>query len=321
MIPSETPVPFTFAALRDRSRWLSQHARNVNSQTGEDGLLAKVSEILDPALSHTCVDVGAWDGVHGSNTRELILAGWRSIQIEGNPERHAILAQRYGDQPAVRCLCSFVQRTGPDSLDALLDQEAYPDEFGLLCIDIDGNDWFLWQSLRRRPRLVLVEYNFSIPDEVSFVQAADPQVAHGASLRAFIELGREKGYELIFATGLNALFVTREHYALFGIPDNSIEVMHVPCFDARTHVFFGYDGTVFVRGAARDPWHDLPFPERHVQILPRALRKIGGYNRWQRIWFLIIRASLEGNAWRPQKIITTLRVLFTRKRVTNVPNA
>lgn len=321
MTPPDPSPPFTFAALRERSRWLSRHARNVNSQTGEDGLLAKISEVLGPALDHSCVDLGAWDGLHGSNTRELILAGWRSIQIEGSPERHAALAQRYADQPAVSCLSCFVQATGPDSLDALLDRAAYPDDFGLLCIDIDGNDWHLWQSLRRRPRLVLVEYNFSIPDQVFFVQAPGPHIAQGASLRAFVALGREKGYELIATTGLNALFVTREHYPLFAIPDNSIEVMHVPCFDALTHVFFGYDGTVFVRGAARAPWHDLPFPERHVQILPRSLRKISGYNRWQRVRFLFVRARLEGQWWRPRKLLTGLRVLLGRKPVTNVPNA
>jgi hypothetical protein len=316
----DKPSPFTLATLREKSRWLERFARNVHSQTGEDGLLAKALEIIG-SDSRLCVDVGAWDGLKGSNTRELIISGWESIQIEGNPERFIQLTHLYADIPRVRCVRRFVQPTGPDSLDAILDGCSVPAEFGLLCIDIDGNDWHVWKSLGRRPHLVLIEYNFSVPDEVSFVQPSDPRIAQGASLRAFVELGRKMEYELIFATGLNALFVAREFYPLFCIPDNSLEVMHVPCSNARTHVFFGYDGTVFVRGSARAPWHDLPILEHRVQILPRALRKAGGYNRWQILWFLTVRACLDGNLLRPRKWLTALRVLFGRQVVTNVPRS
>jgi hypothetical protein len=309
----------TLAELRVRSRWLEAFAHNVNSQTGEDGLIAKCFEVVGVA-HRWCVDVGAWDGLHGSNTRQLLAAGWQGVQIECEPDRFTALTRLYADNPRVRCLRRFVRTDGPDSLDALLTVAGAPADFDLLCIDIDGNDYHVWATLaRHRPRLVVIEYNFTVPDEVSFVQPADPGVAQGCSLRALIELGHRLGYELVFTTGLNAFFVTRDLFPRFGIPDNSIEVMHVPAFDALTHVFFGYDGSVLVRGAARLPWHDLPFPESCVQVLPRTLRKTGGYNRWQRLWFLAVRARLRGDWRSPRKWVTALRVLVTRKPVTNLP--
>lgn len=310
--------PRTLAALRERSRWLAAFAHDVYSQTGEDGVIAKALEVIGVA-SGICVDVGAWDGLHGSNTRNLVLAGWRSVQIECCAERFTALERLYAGHPRVCCVSRRVDHRGPSRLDAILDGCEVPAVFDLLSVDIDGNDWHVWQSLRRRPHLVLIEYNFTVPDEISFVQPPDPSIAQGASLRALVELGKTKGYELIHASGLNALFVTRELFTRFNITDNCLEVMHVPRFDERTAVFFGYDGTVFVRGSARAPWHKLPFPEDRVQLLPRGLRKSGGYTRWQTYRLLAIRARLEGRSFQPRKWLTALRLLFGRRTVTNVP--
>ena len=322
--PSGSPAgcaPPKLAELRARSRWLGDHARNVTSQTGEDGLLSKVFDVIG-VTDRCCVDIGAWDGIHGSNTRQLVLQGWKSVQVECDPERFRKLSRLYAANGRVTCIRRLVQHDGPDSLERLLDETGVGDAFDLLCIDVDGNDYHLWASLERhRPRTVVIEYNFSIPDEVAFVQPADPHVAQGSSLRALVELGRRKGYELVFPTGLNALFVQRQLFPLFGIADNAIEVMHAPRLEARTHVFFGYDGTVFVRGAGRLPWQDVPFPEKRIQVLPRFLRTARGYNRWQRFWILFIRARLSGDLMRPHKWLTGFRVLFGRRRITNIPGS
>lgn len=311
----------TLASVREQSRWLARHEHNIHSQTGEDGVLGKIFTVIG-TTSRVCVEVGAWDGLHGSNTRALLAAGWQGVQIECHPDRFRELAARYRDRPDVRCLDRRAWKSGPDALETLLNETGVPPVFDLLSIDIDGNDYHLWAAIERhRPRVVVIEYNFSIPDEVSFVQPADPGVAQGSSLRALVELGRRKGYELVHASGLNAVFVEQTLFPLFHIRDNSIEVMHVPRFPARTHVFFGYDGTVFVRGAGTLPWHDLPFSESRVQMLPRPLRKHDGYGHWKRLWFLVIRAHLRGELLKPAKWVTALKLLFSRQRPTNVPGA
>lgn len=311
----------TLASIRGQSRWLAERERNVHSQTGEDGVLEEIFALIGEGRRE-CVDIGAWDGLHGSNTRTLLEAGWHGIQIECHPDRFRELARLYRDRPDVRCLGRRAWISGSDALDALLDEAGLSSVFDLLSIDVDGNDYHLWATLERhRPRVVVIEYNFSIPDEVVFVQPADPNVAQGCSLRALVELGRRKGYELVHASGLNAVFVEQQCFPLFHIPDNSIEVMHVPRFPARTHVFFGYDGTIFVRGAGTLPWHDLPFAESRVQMLPRPLRKHDGYGRWEGLWFLAIRARLNGELCKPAKWFTALKLLFSRRQPTNIPGA
>jgi hypothetical protein len=60
---------------------------------------------------------------------------------------------------------------------------------------------------RYRPRLVVVEFNATIPNDIDWVQEADPDVHQGSSLAAFVRLGREMGYELVATSDFNAFFV------------------------------------------------------------------------------------------------------------------
>ena len=70
---------------------LLSHARNEFSQNGEDGVLARLLDLTGPG-HRTCCEFGAWDGIHFSNTRALVLKGWRGIFIEGDPGKFAALA-------------------------------------------------------------------------------------------------------------------------------------------------------------------------------------------------------------------------------------
>ena len=93
-----------------------------------------------------------------------------------------------------------------------------PDQFDLLSIDIDGNDFWVWQRIEARPRVVLIEYNASVPPNERLSIAYDPKFTcggsdyFGASLLALKELGRRKGYTLVYCerAGVNAFFVANE---------------------------------------------------------------------------------------------------------------
>ena len=124
--------------------------------------------------------------------------------------------------------------------------EGAPIDLDLLSIDVDGNDWQIWKAIEvYRPRVVLIEFNPSIPNEVYFVQSADTSVNQGNSLRAMIELGRTKGYSLVCVAGMDAYFVLDELYSAFNIPDNDIDNMFCA---AQTVLWQGYDGTIFTAG-------------------------------------------------------------------------
>jgi hypothetical protein len=62
--------------------WLLDFKSDTYSQTGEDGIIKKILEII-PQNDKWCVDFGAWDGLYLSNTRNLIeTKGYSAILIE-----------------------------------------------------------------------------------------------------------------------------------------------------------------------------------------------------------------------------------------------
>jgi hypothetical protein len=113
---------------------------------------------------------------------------------------------------------------------------------------------------------VVIEFNPTIPNDVYFVQDADPEVHHGSSLLAMIELGKRKGYELVATTPLNALFVLADLFDVFEIADNDIDAMHSPSeFEIR--IFQLYDGTLMLTGCRRLLWAQENIEQEAIQVL------------------------------------------------------
>jgi hypothetical protein len=191
--------------------------------------------------------------------------------IEANPGKYAELIGAYRNVERVRTANRFVNFEGPDRLDSILQEFGVPTVFGLLSIDIDGNDYHVWQSLvEYRPELVVIEFNPSVPNDVEFVQTRSFDVNQGCSLRALISLGAEKGYELAVCTDWNAIFVTKEKFALVGVRDNSIDRLYSPVQNGR--IFQGYDGSIHVVGMDRLLWRNIPINSGDFQVLPKSLR-------------------------------------------------
>jgi len=258
------------------NNWLNQSKRNVASQEGEDGIIEQIFEIL-PGVDRWCVEFGAGDGKLFSNTFNLINHHhWSSVQIESNDLKFEALSQRYAQNPKVSCINQLIDFEGKNTLDRVLQSTSIPVEFDLLLIDIDGNDYHVWNSLQHyKPKLAIVEFNPSIPNCVEFVQVKDMSVNHGSSLLALNNLAQLKGYELVAATNLNAFFVDRKYFDLFEIQDNSIWAIHQD-IQYLTHVFQLYDGTLVICGNNKLIWHDIEVDFRvvqeEIQILPPELR-------------------------------------------------
>jgi hypothetical protein len=256
-----------------QSTYLGAFAAYVTSQNGEDGIIKKVFEIAGTA-NRWCVEFGAWDGKHLSNTWNLINnKGWLGVLIEGDPGRaHRLAESHRGRAGEVFVQHATVGWEGDSALDDLLARAPVPRDFDLLSVDIDGNDWHVWKALARyRPRLVVIEFNPCASNDFYFVQDPDPAITQGASLLAFVELAKEKGYELIATTAWNAFFNVREEFERFSIADNSIDAMYEPTM--TTELCFTYDGSVFAAGYKMIPWHQLRLHDEDFQVLPKALRK------------------------------------------------
>lgn len=269
---------------------LLDFASDTHSQSGEDGIIAKMLELL-PSRNRWCVEFGAWDGQHLSNTCSLIdNAGYSAVLVEPNPERFQQLLRRHGKNPKVIPLSRFVCFSPNDNLDTLLGTTPIPKDFDFLSIDIDGNDYHVWKATSAyRPKIVCIEYNPTIPNEVDFHQEPDPNISHGSSISALTRLGRQKGYELVCVTRLNAFFVPAETFSAFSISDNSFSVLREDQA-AITHMFCGYDGTIFLSGAESSPWNDIRHRTR-VRQLPKVFRVyIGNHGKIRFHSFRLYRA-------------------------------
>ena len=102
------------------------------------------------------------------------------------------------------------------NIEKLFEDASVPNEFDLLSIDIDGNDYWVWKAIENySPRVVVIEYNALYPPHVKWVQeyqadwAWNETSAFGASLKSLELLGKTKGYSLVGCNfmGANAFFV------------------------------------------------------------------------------------------------------------------
>ncbi len=266
---TETHIP-------KRNTWLSEFANNVTSQYGENGIIEKVLDVINEN-NKWCVEFGSWDGKKYSNTFNLICKKeYSAVLIEGNPIRFKDLIKTFEGNKNVIPINAFVGFEKEDNLDVLLETIEIPVDFDLLSIDIDGNDYHVWQAVRDyKPKVVVIEFNPTIPKTVDFVQPRDVRVTQGSSLLSITKLAKSKGYELVSTTKTNAIYVDSKYFSLFGIRDNSVEVMMTD-ESLITHIFCGYDGTVFIRGCGELPWQRIAFKESRMQQLPKWARKTIG---------------------------------------------
>jgi hypothetical protein len=226
---------------------LRNYAYNVVSQHGEDGIIESIFSIIpENAQNHWCVELGAWDGKLYSNTWNLIKnKNWKGVLIEGSKNKFVELQKNYEGHSGVYLFHRLVDFHGENSLESIISQTPIPADFDLLSIDIDGNEYHVWNSLEKySPKVVVVEFNRGISNHIEFVQRADMNVYQGSSLRSYKNLAGQRGYELVCTTMANAFFVKKEYYPMFNIPDNSLDVINPEGIDVSPSVFVLWDGTV-----------------------------------------------------------------------------
>jgi hypothetical protein len=200
--------------------------------------------------------------------------GWSGAFIEGNSAKFPALQETYRNNPSAHLIAELIGFGADDGLDHLLAQTPLPSEFDLLSLDIDGLDYYAWEALSRfRPRIVVIEFNPSVPNDVIFIQDRNESLNQGCSLLALIRLGKTKGYELIAVTDCNGIFVVAEEFNRFLIADNSIDAMYWAKYSGR--IFQGYDGTIFTAGMPRLLWINRKIDFEDIQVLRPDERRYG----------------------------------------------
>ncbi len=222
-----------------QANWLQQFQRNITSQHGEDGMIEKIFEIIGTS-NRWCVEFGAWDGKYLSNTWYLIKnRKWKSVQIEANSNKFLELQKTYEEDNVV----SFCGVVGIESsvmfLDDYLGKTDIPINFDFLSIDVDGIDYQIWDSLSEYfPNVVCIECCPDCRNGEFHIHDEEYNKHIGSSLASIMDLGKKKGYELVGTIGVNAFFVRKELYALFGLETNDISKYEIYTTADRPTVIF-----------------------------------------------------------------------------------
>ncbi len=193
----------------------------VSSQNGEDGLLARV--FAEVGTKHrTFVEFGIDDGRQCNCACLAIHKGWTGLMLDMDAAgvRRAREHFRFAaGGPSVRVEEAFLTA---ENIDDSIRRGGVRGEIDLLSIDVDGNDYWLWEAVQVvDPRVVIIEYNASFGMR-SLTVPYDPNFRrwrkhvsgwyHGASLHALENLGKHLGYDLVAteSAGVNAVFLRQD---------------------------------------------------------------------------------------------------------------
>lgn len=222
----------------DCARWhtahdLTRYSKRICSQNGEDGIIAEIFRRVPPQTK-TFVEFGVEDGRECNTAYLARRCGWSGFYIEADAARFSALERSYAGYP-VRALNAKVTR---ENVVSLFESLGVPKEPDLLSIDIDGNDYWVWEALGAyRPAVTIVEFNLAYPPPAKWVMAYDPAFAwddtshFGASLSSLTDLGKRLGYALlgIDCNVVNAFFIRGDLLAASGLPETTPEaVFHFP---------------------------------------------------------------------------------------------
>src|SRR5437868_3239257 len=177
----------------------------VFSQWGEDGIIQYLISRIK-ITNETFVEFGV-ENYRESNTRFLLLNNnWRGLVLDGS--QHCIdhiQADEICWRHTLTARCAWITR---DNINDLLKEAGFAGEVGLLSIDIDGNDYWVWEKLTViDPVIAITEYNSIFGPELAVTIPYDPKFARhrahysgqfwGASLPALTQLADRKGYSLV----------------------------------------------------------------------------------------------------------------------------
>ncbi len=196
---------------------LAPYGYTAYSQGDDDGIIEEIFRRIGTTNRHF-IDFGCADGIE-NNTTYLVLTGWSGLWMDGGDASIESVRRHFSqfvENGQLKVKQAFITRENINALIGEAGMDAQPD---LLSIDIDGNDYWVWEAIDTvQPRVVVIEYNATFRPPHQMVQKYDPAYRwnsdsyFGASLKALEILGIRKGFSLVgcnFA-GVNAFFVRND---------------------------------------------------------------------------------------------------------------
>lgn len=212
-------------SLKENKNKLSDYGFKVFSQWDEDGIIQFIVGRIKN-IPKVFVEIGV-ENYKESNTRFLLFNNfWRGLIIDANKDqieqvKNSSLMWQYNLTPHF----AFVTK---ENINELIEQNGITGEIGLLSIDIDGVDYWIWDSINVvSPDIVICEYqaSFGFNNAVTVPYVRDftrskieyHNIYYSSSIKALILLGERKGYTYLGSNnvGSNAFFVKNEYVDLF----------------------------------------------------------------------------------------------------------
>jgi hypothetical protein len=173
------------------------------SQNDEDGILLYIFSIIG-INNFTCIEICCGDGIQCNTANLIVHHGWNGLLIDGNKDLITRGTEFYN-----KCLDTLIfppklinAWVTRENVNKLIEGNGFSGEIDLLSIDMDGVDYWIWDAISCiSPRVVVVEYHnilgpdrsISVPYKPDFNCYDNPPDYLGASLKAFVKLGRKKG--------------------------------------------------------------------------------------------------------------------------------
>jgi FkbM family methyltransferase len=194
----------------------------VSSQNGEDGVLKSIFNAIGHGTKKY-LEFGAH--AHENNTAFLRQTfGWSGVMWDGVYE-----------SPSIGLHKEFITK---ENIHDLCDKYGIGPSLDLLSIDVDYNDYHLWEEIAKKitPRVVVIETNAQFGPNVSQTVPYDATAVwdgtnhFGATPRALQTLGHQLGYALVYAdsSGTNLFFVHRSCNPQFPNQDNLDALFQAP---------------------------------------------------------------------------------------------
>ena len=190
----------------------------VFSQFEEDGLILAIFGLIGTS-NKTFVDLGSSNGINSNCANLAINFEWNGIFIDGNQEEINKGREFYKNHPDTwisppQFKHAFIQR---ENINDLLKEEGISGEIDLLSIDLDGNDYWIWDAIEViSPRVVILETHIEfgmnsivVPYDKDYFYPGKHKDYHGASPVAMNKLANKLGYRLVGANsyGFNTIYV------------------------------------------------------------------------------------------------------------------
>lgn len=279
--PTDTSFKYNFDLPENTYH---KYCKNIYSQNGEDGILQQLLKELEIENGTFC-EFGVSDGILSSNTYNLIKNyNFRGIAIESDESKYKQCVQTYKVFTDVQVFYGAVLYNDKNSdLNFWLKKGNLPYDFDILSIDIDSDDYYIWENLTEfNPKIVIIETNSyrdpifeELPGKASneynidLLKQFNPgRIASGCSFISAINLGLKKGYIPVAYTG-NITFVRKDlvHQLKdfpYKVSDNSYDYINLYTHLALWNSTWETNTILVLNTAIRDYY--LKFKRKYIDL-------------------------------------------------------